>query len=43
MIPDGNLDLHKGKNNAKNVRFASIRMFLKYLKPTRIKKGDVRG
>ena len=38
MIPDGDTDLHKGVENAKNVTFASIRMSVKYLKPTRIKR-----
>lgn len=38
MIPDGGTDLHKGTKNAKNVTFASIRMSVKYLKPTRIKR-----
>lgn len=41
MIPDGDLDLHKEMENAKNVKFASIRMSVKYLKPTRIKRRDV--
>lgn len=38
MIPDGDVNLHKGVENAKNVTFASIRMSVKYLKPTRIKR-----
>lgn len=38
MTPDGDLDPHKGLENAKNVRFASLRMSVKYLKPTSIKR-----
>lgn len=38
MIPDGDIDLHKGVENAKNVTFASIRMSVKYLKPTRTER-----
>lgn len=41
MTPDGDLDPHKETENAKNVKFASIRMSLKYLKPTRIRRRDV--
>lgn len=38
MIPDGDMDLYKGVENTTNVTFASIRMSVKYLKPTRLKR-----
>lgn len=43
MMPDGNLDLYKGMKSAKNVKFISVRMSVKYLKPARIKRRNVSG
>lgn len=40
MLTDGNVDLYKGMKSAPKGKFVSIRMSVKYLKPTRVKRQE---